>query len=384
MCRHSLWVLLALTAAFTPPQPPPARPTVCFGGRPKNKGAKAAQKQKDEAAKEEARASRTYDVMQTRKKESKARRSERLAGRDRRGGTPNEVEKPQKMRRAPFQATAEATAATWTEATAERDGGEKTRPTKVKPVVKKALRVTSSLEAKFLGSWTSPSDMPKEALPEVAFFGRSNVGKSSMLNALVGARRGVAVTGRTPGRTRLLNLFEVDDLAGGRARVVDLPGYGFAQIADAQQADISSFLEAYLDGRTQLRGVVFLVDCRRDPNAEDAELVAVLRSKRIPVVLVATKIDKLKSSAEFAKSLNALEGFYGAEPLFFSSTTRQGRPELWARVNDLLLSENEAEEDVEWVVEDLLVVDDEAPPPADPEDAPPARCPLTDTDLIVF
>jgi GTP-binding protein len=205
-----------------------------------------------------------------------------------------------------------------------------------------------------------------------------------MLNALVGARRGVAVTGRTPGRTRLLNLFEVDDLAGGRARVVDLPGYGFAQIADAQQADISSFLEAYLDGRTQLRGVVFLVDCRRDPNAEDAELVAVLRSKRIPVVLVATKIDKLKSSAEFAKSLNALEGFYGAEPLFFSSTTRQGRPELWARVNDLLLSENEAEEDVEWVVEDLLVVDDEAPPPADPEDAPPARCPLTDTDLIVF
>ena len=180
--------------------------------------------------------------------------------------------------------------------------------------------------------------MPRDPFPEIAFVGRSNVGKSSMLNALVGARKGVAVTGRTPGRTRLLNLFEIEDSGGGRARVVDLPGYGFAKIADAQQADISRFLEAYLDGRRQLRGIVFLVDCRRDPNPEDMDIIQVLRSKNLPVVLVATKIDKLKSSAEFANSLNALEDFYEVEPLFFSSTTRQGRPELWARVNELLFS----------------------------------------------
>ena len=156
---------------------------------------------------------------------------------------------------------------------------------------------------------------------------------------------------------------------------MDLPGYGFAKIADAQQADISRFLEAYLDGRRQLRGIVFLVDCRRDPNPEDMEIIQVLRSKNLPVVLVATKIDKLKSSAEFANSLNALEDFYATEPLFFSSTTRQGRPELWARVNELLFSEEE-EEAVEWVLDE----EDEGPL----EDASSEPAPLSDDDLLVF
>ena len=120
-----------------------------------------------------------------------------------------------------------------------------------------------------------------------------------------------------------------------------------------------------------------MVDCRRDPNPEDMEIIDVLRSKNLPVVLVATKIDKLKSSAEFANSLNALEDFYATEPLFFSSTTRQGRPELWARVNELLFSEDDAEEEaVEWVLDE----EDEGPL----EDASPDPVPLSDDDLLVF
>ena len=119
-----------------------------------------------------------------------------------------------------------------------------------------------------------------------------------------------------------------------------------------------------------------MVDCRRDPNPEDAEIVEVLRSKKLPVVLVATKIDKLKSSAEFANSLNALEDFYATEPLFFSSTTRQGRPELWARVNELLFSEDAEDEEVEWVLDE----EDEGPF----EDASPDPVPLSDDDLLVF
>ena len=354
---HILWVLAASAAAFAPPQPPPAHHTVCFGGRPKNKAAKAAQKRLQEAAKEEAKAAKTYEALQKKRRESKARRTERLRGRDTRGGTPDVVEITEKKVRRPPPTTPRA----------EPTKGQAKRP----------IQIKQQLEARFLGSYTKPEEMPRDPLPEVAFVGRSNVGKSSMLNALVGARKGVAVTGRTPGRTRLLNLFEIEDSGGGRARVVDLPGYGFAKIADAQQADISRFLEAYLDGRRQLRGIVFLVDCRRDPNPEDAAIVEVLRSKNLPVVLVATKIDKLKSSAEFANSLNALEDFYDTEPLFFSSATRQGRPELWARVNELLFSDSDAEEEVEWVLDEE---EDEDPP----SDASPEPIPLSDDDLLVF
>ena len=355
--HHILWALAAIAAAFTPPQPRPAQHTVCFGGRPKNKAAKAAQKRLQEAAKEEAKAARTYEALQKKRRESKARRTERLRGRDTRGGTPDVVEVVTKKQARPPPTTPRA----------EPTKGQAKRP----------IQSNRQLEASFLGSYTTPEEMPRDPLPEIAFVGRSNVGKSSMLNALVGARKGVAVTGRTPGRTRLLNLFEIEDSGGGRARVVDLPGYGFAKIADAQQAEISSFLEAYLDGRRQLRGIVFLVDCRRDPNPEDAEIIQVLRSKNLPVVLVATKIDKLKSSAEFANSLNALEDFYATEPLFFSSTTRQGRPELWARVNELLFADSpEEEEAVEWVLDE----EDEGPL----EDASPDPVPLSDDDLLVF
>ena len=120
-----------------------------------------------------------------------------------------------------------------------------------------------------------------------------------------------------------------------------------------------------------------MVDCRRDPNPEDMDIIQVLRSKNLPVVLVATKIDKLKSSAEFANSLNALEDFYEVEPLFFSSTTRQGRPELWARVNELLFSEDaDSYDEVEWVLDE----EDEGPL----EVASSDPVPLSDDDLLVF
>ena len=220
---HILWALAA-SAAFTPPQPPARRATVCFGGRPKNKAAKAAQKRLQEAAKEEAKAARTYEALQKKRRESKARRTERLRGRDTRGGTPDVVETTEKKVRRPPPTTPRA----------EPAKGQAKRP----------IQIKQQLEARFLGSYTTPDETPRDPFPEIAFVGRSNVGKSSMLNALVGARKGVAVTGRTPGRTRLLNLFEIEDSGGGRARVVDLPGYGFAKIADAQQAEIAAQLAA--------------------------------------------------------------------------------------------------------------------------------------------
>ena len=236
----------------------------------------------------------------------------------------------------------------------------------------------------FVQAAHAPEELPAVQSSELAFAGRSNVGKSSLLNALLGKNCGprgtigMAAVENKPGSTRSVNFYAAPGVDGREvgAMLVDLPGYGFAKIADAQQADISRFLEAYLDGRRQLRGIVFLVDCRRDPNPEDMDIIQVLRSKNLPVVLVATKIDKLKSSAEFANSLNALEDFYNTEPLFFSSTTRQGRPELWARVNELLFSEDDAEEEVEWVLDD--------PPEEELSDASSEPAPLSDDDLLVF
>jgi GTP-binding protein len=139
----------------------------------------------------------------------------------------------------------------------------------------------------FLGSF--PRKVPVVGLPEIAVAGRSNVGKSSCLNRLVGVRQAARVSS-TPGRTQAINLFQVQQ----RYVLADLPGYGFAKVPEAVQAGWKGLVEGYLADERDLRLVLLLIDPRRDAGGMDAELLWSLREARLPVLVVATKLDKLK------------------------------------------------------------------------------------------
>lgn len=141
----------------------------------------------------------------------------------------------------------------------------------------------------FVKSVLNLSDCPPEGRPEFAFAGRSNVGKSSLLNTLLN-RRGLAKTSKTPGKTRTLNFFDVN----GELYLVDLPGYGYAKAPKALQANWGKAITTYLRERKSLRLVVHLLDARHEPTQRDHELLDMLDAFARPVVLVATKVDKLK------------------------------------------------------------------------------------------
>ena len=176
----------------------------------------------------------------------------------------------------------------------------------------------------FVGSFTE--NWPVLEMPEIAFAGRSNVGKSSALNTLLNRKKAARVSGR-PGRTQAINLFKV-----GRACVfADLPGYGFAKVPDHVQQLWKGTIERYLGERDALKLVVILVDARRDPQQMDAMLVDGLRAAQIPHIVVATKIDKLKRRQR-DKSLAALRRAFDlpqGQPVPFSSVTREGRERVW-------------------------------------------------------
>jgi GTP-binding protein len=176
----------------------------------------------------------------------------------------------------------------------------------------------------FLGAATRPGAGPQPGPPEVAIGGRSNVGKSSLINALLG-RRGVARTSATPGRTRQLNFFLVNE----RFVLVDLPGYGFAVGSEAERRAWGPLVETYLRERATLRGMVVIIDVRRGLAADDAELLAYLAALPLPAVLVATKLDKLGRSAA-RQALDALARVAGGIPVIgFSARTGDGRDALW-------------------------------------------------------
>jgi GTP-binding protein len=180
-------------------------------------------------------------------------------------------------------------------------------------------------EARFLGASASPGGGPPPRLPEVAVAGRSNVGKSSLLNALLG-RHGLARTSSTPGRTRQLNFFVVND----RFVVVDLPGYGFAVGSAAERKGWGPLVEGYLRQRPTLRGVALLVDLRRGLEEEEGELLAFLAHVGLPAAVVATKVDKLARGVR-GRALSALQAAVDpAVPVLgFSARTGEGREGLW-------------------------------------------------------
>ena len=176
--------------------------------------------------------------------------------------------------------------------------------------------------ARFLGAAAAPGGEPPPGPPEVAIAGRSNVGKSSLINSLLG-RRGLARTSRTPGRTRQVNFFLVNE----RFVLADLPGYGFAVGPEAERRAWGPLVEHYLRERSTLRGVVILVDVRRGVEAEEAELLAFLASVRLPSVLVATKCDKLGRGA--ARQALARLTSAGVPALGYSARTGEGRDALF-------------------------------------------------------
>ncbi len=197
------------------------------------------------------------------------------------------------------------------------------------------------LTADFVLSASKLAQAPTESLAEVAFFGRSNVGKSTMINSLLG-RRKLARVSRTPGRTRLLNFFRVRaalrDDAELEFMLCDLPGYGYAKAAKAETQGFRQMMEGYLAGRSQLRGAVALLDIRREPSELDRSLFAWLDKHGQTLVPVVTKADKVGRSSQrpalerIERTLKIPKG--SAIP--FSAVRGQGHDEVWHELVSLL------------------------------------------------
>ncbi len=179
--------------------------------------------------------------------------------------------------------------------------------------------------ATFAGASSQPGRFPPATHPEVAFAGRSNVGKSSAINRLLG-RRKLARTSSTPGRTQQINFFAIDD----RLVFVDLPGYGYARVSQSARAAWRPLVESYLGDRAVLVGVVILVDVRRGPEAEEQQLLDFLATRGLPALLVATKVDKL-NRRDRTRALKALSEV-GLPVVPFSAVKGEGVDAVWRTI----------------------------------------------------
>jgi GTP-binding protein len=181
---------------------------------------------------------------------------------------------------------------------------------------------------------------PESSLPEVAFAGRSNVGKSSLLNALV-RRKSFARVSRTPGRTREINFFRINN----SFVLVDFPGYGYARISKEKKAEWRPMIESYLRRTTQLRGIVLLLDIRREPSEDDRAMLDFLAELEVPTIVALTKSDKLSKAAahERASGIARTLALEGDQVIQFSAQTGEGRVELLEAITDLVEQRSELE-----------------------------------------
>jgi GTP-binding protein len=186
--------------------------------------------------------------------------------------------------------------------------------------------------ARFVAGAADAADLPRLPHPEVAFAGRSNVGKSSLLNRLVG-RHGLARVSKTPGRTQQINFFLIDE----RLTFVDLPGYGFARVPASVQRQWKDLVEGYLAHRPNLRAVALIVDLRRGVERDDIRLIDYLHAQRVPVILIATKADKLgygeRQRRTHALEAERQEGVVAVVQC--SARTGLGVDDLWAAIEVL-------------------------------------------------
>lgn len=200
------------------------------------------------------------------------------------------------------------------------------------------MKITS---AEFIKSATRPGNYPHPELPEIAFAGRSNVGKSSLINVLVN-RKSLVRTSSTPGRTQLINFFNINN----QFSLVDLPGYGYAKVPLAIKKAWGPMIRTYLEVRESLHGVIFIFDIRRVPREEDLQMLDWLEEFGVPTIPVITKIDKIKRSQleKQIKPIVAETGLPRDAFSLFSATTRDGSDEIWERIEAALEPANLANE----------------------------------------
>ena len=199
--------------------------------------------------------------------------------------------------------------------------------------------VTATLEtvsmrilARFMLSASDLMHFPAPSVPEIAFLGRSNVGKSSVINSLVGSK--LARTSNTPGRTRSINFYEVRKAGQPRPELLfsDLPGYGYAKVSREISADWARFVDPYLHQRSSLALCLALVDANIPPQESDRQLLEFLAAKERPHLVVATKCDRL-SGNRLQQAMHTLGDAYGGVPIVaFSAKTGAGKDELWRRI----------------------------------------------------
>ena len=186
----------------------------------------------------------------------------------------------------------------------------------------------------FIKSAVKPADYPPVDLPEIAFAGRSNVGKSSLINVIV-ERKALVRTSSTPGRTQLINFFQVTGVPFS-LNLVDLPGYGYAKVPLDVKRQWGPMMERYLSGRESLKGVVLILDIRRIPSEEDLQMLSWLRSYQRRPIIVLTKCDKVtkneraKQSAAIATKLQMDK----SQLIHFSALSKDGRDSVWQAIQD--------------------------------------------------
>jgi len=185
-------------------------------------------------------------------------------------------------------------------------------------------------QCEFVGSFFQLDQLPRDRRPQVAFAGRSNVGKSTLLNRLVG-RRNLAKVSNTPGKTRSLNFFVVNN----RFYFVDLPGYGYARVSKSERAGWGKLIEGYLRGSEQLAGLVLLLDCRRELTDDDRRMLGRLAESRLPALVVVTKADKLNRD-QLQRKLRRVENELNLPAIAFSSLSGIGKNELLAAIGELV------------------------------------------------
>ncbi len=171
------------------------------------------------------------------------------------------------------------------------------------------------------------SKLPENTLPEIAFAGKSNVGKSSLINTLMN-RKSYARISATPGKTQTINFYNINQ----ELYLVDLPGYGYAKVSEQEKQKWGRMVERYLHGSKQLRAVFLLIDIRHDPSANDKMMYDWIRAQGYAPIIIATKLDKIKRSQK-EKQVRAVRQGLGLPPetkvIPFSSVTKQGRDEIW-------------------------------------------------------